>query len=275
MADEHNALGPSGAELFPIFLKLEGRSVLLVGGGTIARGKLAELLRAGARVTVVAPEVHAEIAANAATVLTRRFLPADVDGKWFVVAAAPSEVNREVASAAAERRVFVNAVDDAERASAYTAGVFRRGGVTIAVSTEGRAPALAGLLREGLEAVVPKDIELWVATARELRQAQRAAGVPMTERRPRLLAALNRLYEAKGNEAAAATWADSSLWSAPGREIPSCSRSGRRAVSPRPTWFSTMPSSLRRCSSSRRAPTASRSASAPGARPSRRRRFID
>lgn len=193
------------AELFPVFLKLEGRPVLLVGGGAVARGKLAELLRAGAHVTVVAPEVRAEIAASDATVVTRRFLPADVDGKWFVVAAADPEVNREVANAAAERRVFVNAVDDADRASAYTAGVFRRGGVTIAVSTEGRAPALAGLLREGLEAVVPDDIESWVATAGELRQAQRAAGVPMTERRPRLLAALNRLYDVKSGEAVTGT----------------------------------------------------------------------
>ena len=72
-----------------------------------------------------------------------------------------------------EKRIIgSNAVDDAERASAYKAGVFRRGGVTIAISTEGRAPALAGLLREGLEAVVPEDRESWVATARELRQSQ-------------------------------------------------------------------------------------------------------
>lgn len=100
--------------------------------------------------------------------------------------------------------MFVNAVDDAERASAYTGGVFRRGGVTIAVSTEGRAPALSGLLREGLEAVVPEDIESWVNTANELRRAQRASGVPMGDRRPLLLRSLNRLYEAKGVEAEAA-----------------------------------------------------------------------
>lgn len=185
------------ASLFPVFLKLEGRAVVLVGGGAVARVKLSELIRAGARVTVVAPEVRPEISSSGVTVVQREFVSSDLDDAWFVVAAAPPEVNRRVAAAAAERRVFVNAVDDADRASAYTGGVFRRGGVMIAVSTEGRAPALAGLLREGLEAVVPEDVEAWIATARQLRQQQRTAGVPMGDRRPLLLGALNRLYDAR------------------------------------------------------------------------------
>jgi len=187
----------SQAPLFPVFLKLDGRAVVLVGGGLVARAKLSDLIAAGARVTVVAPQVDAEISSSGVTVVQREFVPSDLDDAWFVVAAAPPEVNRHVAAAAAERRVFVNAVDDADRASAYTGGVFRRGGVTIAVSTEGRAPALAGLLREGLEAVVPEDIEGWIAAARQLREQQRAAGVPMGDRRPLLLGALNRLYDAR------------------------------------------------------------------------------
>jgi siroheme synthase-like protein len=189
--------GPE-ASLFPVFLKLEGLQVVLVGGGAVAYAKLPELIRAGARVTVVAPELRSEFASAGIRVVQREFVPGDLDGAWFVIAAATPEVNRRVAAAAAERRVFVNAVDDADRASAYTGGVFRRGGVTIAVSTEGRAPALAGLLREGLEVVIPQDIEQWIATARQIRQQQRASGVPMGERRPLLLAALNRLYEARG-----------------------------------------------------------------------------
>jgi uroporphyrin-III C-methyltransferase/precorrin-2 dehydrogenase/sirohydrochlorin ferrochelatase len=148
----------------------------------------------------VAPRVRPEIASSAVTVIQRRFVASDLDGVWFVVAAASPEVNREVAAAAEVRRVFVNAVDDADAGSAYTGGVFRRGGVTIAVSTEGRAPALAGLLREGLEAVVPEEIEAWVVRARQLRQQQRAEGVPMAARRPLLLEALNRLYAMKGLE---------------------------------------------------------------------------
>jgi siroheme synthase-like protein len=73
--------------------------------------------------------------------------------------------------------------------------VLRRAGVTIAVSTDGRAPALAGLLREGLESLVPEDLARWLTTADRERRKWKARRVPMPERRPQLLAALNRLYE--------------------------------------------------------------------------------
>ena len=190
--------GTKGQGLLPVFLKLDGRRVVLVGGGTVASAKLPELVRTGALVTVIAPEVRPEIISRDGLVIARRrFVAGDLDHAWFVIAAATREVNREVAAAAEERRVFVNVVDDADRASAYMGGVLRRGGATIAISTEGGAPALAVLLREGLEAVVPDDIGAWVLAARRLRQEQRALSVPMGDRRPLLLAALNRLYEAR------------------------------------------------------------------------------
>jgi siroheme synthase-like protein len=180
--------------LFPVFLKLSGRRALLVGGGRVAAAKLPGLIASGAAVTVVAPEVRAEVLATGVEVKRRPFAPSDVNGAWLVLAAAPPEVNAAVAAAAEERHVFVNAVDDAARASAYTGGVLRRGGVTIAVSTEGEAPALAGLLREGLDALLPDDIAAWISEARALKERQRAARVPMEARRPALLEALNRLY---------------------------------------------------------------------------------
>jgi siroheme synthase-like protein len=188
--------------LFPIFLRLEGRNVLLVGGGRVAAGKLAALLETGAVVTVVAPEIREEIATAAAHVRQRAFSANDLDGVWFVVAAATPEVNHRVRETAEALHVFVNAVDDPESASAYTGGVLRRGGVTLAVSTEGRAPALAGLLREALDAVLPDEVDEWVATASALRERQRQAGVPMPRRRPLLLEALNRLYAEKDRPAA-------------------------------------------------------------------------
>jgi uroporphyrin-III C-methyltransferase/precorrin-2 dehydrogenase/sirohydrochlorin ferrochelatase len=180
--------------LFPVFLKLEGRRVLVVGGGRVAEAKLAGLLAGGALVTVVAPEVREGIASAPVATLLRPFQPEDVKGAWLVVAAAPARVNREVLAAAEARGVFVNAVDDPAHGSVYTGGVLRRGGVTIAVSTEGRAPALAGLLREALEAVLPEDVGGWVEAGAALREEQRRARVPVAERRPLLLQALNRIY---------------------------------------------------------------------------------
>jgi uroporphyrin-III C-methyltransferase/precorrin-2 dehydrogenase/sirohydrochlorin ferrochelatase len=185
------------ASLFPVFLKLQGRPVLLVGGGSVAAAKLRLLLDAGADVTVVAPEVRREIEASGARIARRGFLPSDLDGVWLAVAAATPDVNRRAREAGDARRVFVNAVDEPDAASAYTGGVLRKGGATIAVSTEGHAPALAGLLREGLEAVIPDQIETWVRAAQALRARQKAEGVPLAERRPALLDALNRLYAAK------------------------------------------------------------------------------
>jgi uroporphyrin-III C-methyltransferase/precorrin-2 dehydrogenase/sirohydrochlorin ferrochelatase len=186
------------AALYPVFLKLAGRRVLVVGGGRVASGRIPALLAAGARVVVVAPEVRDEIAGQPVAIERRPFRPSDVDGAWLVVAAAPPAVNRSVGAAAEDGRVFVNAVDDPRSATAYTAGVLRRSGVTVALSTDGRAPALAGLLRQALEAALPEDTAEWLAVAESLRLEHKAARVPLEWRRPLLLEALNRLYAAPG-----------------------------------------------------------------------------
>ena len=183
---------------FPAFLDLSGRAVLLVGGGSVATQKVGPLLAAGARITVVAPDVDPRIEAAAAlapvAIHRRPFVATDLEGAWFVVAAAIPAVNGAVVAAAEAHRVFVLAVDDVAHATAFGAATVRRGGFTVAVSTEGRAPALAGLLREALDAVVPEEIGEWVETAQALRPAWKRDRVPFASRRPLLLAALNRLY---------------------------------------------------------------------------------
>ena len=188
-------------ELLPIFVNLAGRRVLLVGAGPVGAAKLASLLAAGAEVTVVAPDIHADIERaekeGTITVWRRRFSPADLNGVWLVVAAATPEANREVADAAGARCVFVNAVDDPPNATAYLSGVVRRDGVTLAISTRGDAPGLAGLLREALDEVLPADLGAWMDEARQQRVIWRRDKVPMAERRPLLLQALNRLYEGR------------------------------------------------------------------------------
>lgn len=187
--------------LYPAFLKLRGRRVVVVGAGPVAASKLSGLLAAGAEVTVVAPEWAAEAAAADVTRIERGFRAADLDGAWLAVAAATPTVNRAVARAAEARRVFVNAVDDPPNASLYLGGVVRRAGTTFAVSTDGRAPALAGLLREGLDALLPPaELERWLAEAARLRRRWRAERTPMEARRPALLDALVKLYAREGDD---------------------------------------------------------------------------
>jgi uroporphyrin-III C-methyltransferase/precorrin-2 dehydrogenase/sirohydrochlorin ferrochelatase len=190
-------LGRSAIALFPAFLKLAGRRVVIIGGGPVAASKLAALQAAGAEILVVAPEVCEAIRSAGVPIECRAFMPSDLDGAWFVVAAAPPEVNQQVAGEAEKRQIFVNAVDDPANASVYLGGVVRRGGVTIGISTDGSAPALAGLLREAIDAVLPADLETWSLRARELRRSWRTRQLPMEARRPELLVALNALYDAR------------------------------------------------------------------------------
>jgi uroporphyrin-III C-methyltransferase / precorrin-2 dehydrogenase / sirohydrochlorin ferrochelatase len=187
----------AAATLFPAFLKLAGKRVVVVGAGPVAASKLEALLAAGAIVRVVAPDIVEAIAHAPVEIVRRPFVASDLDDAWYVVAAAPPEVNRAAAAAASARRLFVNAVDDPENASVYLGAVVRRDGFTLAISTDGRAPALAGLLREGLDALLPHDLDTWLRVAQTERKRWLAEGVPMEQRRGQLLVAINKLYEAR------------------------------------------------------------------------------
>jgi uroporphyrin-III C-methyltransferase/precorrin-2 dehydrogenase/sirohydrochlorin ferrochelatase len=171
--------------LYPLFLKLEGREVLVVGAGQVAERKIAELVDAKARVRVVAPEASDTVkglaGARAVRWDARPFEPADVDGAWLIVAATgDTEVQRAVADAAADRRTFVVAVDDKANASAYGCATIRRGPVSIAISTSGESPALARLIREVLEHALPE--AEWIDAARALRDRWRAEGTAFESR---------------------------------------------------------------------------------------------
>ncbi len=180
--------------LFPAFLDLVGRRVLVVGGGSVAAAKVARLLEAGAHVVVVAPAVVDELAALPIEVQRRQFEAGDLEGVWYVVSAAPPAVNAAVAREATARGIFVNAVDDPRHATAFAGSGFRRGPVTVSISTGGEAPALARVLREALERLIGRDVEDWSALSARLRADWRRENVPMEDRRDRLLAALASLH---------------------------------------------------------------------------------
>lgn len=174
-----------GTPVFPVFLRLAGRDVLVVGAGRVATRKIDELLEAGAKVRVVAPEIEPcvrELAATNVVALTERpFDAADVDGAWLVISATNDPaVNAEVAAAAEARRVFSCAVDDPERASFFFGSIVRRPPFVVALSSQGELPGLTRLLREAIEEALPSP--RWIAEARALRREWKRTRTPMGDR---------------------------------------------------------------------------------------------
>ncbi|HKY22491.1 MAG TPA: uroporphyrinogen-III C-methyltransferase [Vicinamibacterales bacterium] len=152
--------------LFPIFVKLDGRPVLLVGAGPVGESKVGGLLAAGAAVTVVAPEATPAIAAFAAEgklVWHRReFQPGDLDGVTLVVAAVPKSIATAIFEEAASRGVLCNSVDDIENCDFHYPAVVNRGDLQIAISTGGHSPALAQRLRIQLEQQFGPEYADWI-----------------------------------------------------------------------------------------------------------------
>jgi uroporphyrin-III C-methyltransferase/precorrin-2 dehydrogenase/sirohydrochlorin ferrochelatase len=150
-AAEDCAVGHDGPVRYPLMLDLAGRPVLVVGAGRVGARRVADLLAAGAVVTVVAPDVSADVDAGAATVVRRPFLAADVDGQWLVLACTDvAETNTEVARAAEANRVWCVRADDAELSAAWLTAVSRVDGLTVSVSAGGD-PARARRLRDAIE----------------------------------------------------------------------------------------------------------------------------
>lgn len=164
--------------LYPVGLVLAGRPVLVVGGGTVAAAKVAELLRAGADVTVVAPEIVPELATDERLRCeVRPYRAGEAADYRFVVAATDSQaVNQAVYDDGEAAGVWVNAADDPARCSAVLPSRVRRGSLLVTVSTEGRSPALAAWLREQLEEQLGPEHEVLLDLLAEERDRIRAEG---------------------------------------------------------------------------------------------------
>jgi siroheme synthase-like protein len=189
---------PNAAGLYPLFLKLEGRAVLVVGAGPVAEGKITGLLAARACVRVVAPaatEAVRRLAREGRIEWHQRsFEEGDVDGSWLVVAATSDpDAQRLVATVGYSRRAFVVAVDDPENASAYSGAVVERHPFLVAISSSGATPALARLVREIIEQLLPG--EEWVLHAKRLRAKWRTDGTPMSDRFGELVRAFKQRTE--------------------------------------------------------------------------------
>src|SRR5262249_16555100 len=185
-------------DYFPVFLDLRGRRCLVVGGGRTAERKVQGLLECGARVIVVSPVLVSALAHLAATGIiehrARVFRKVDVRRSVLVLAATGvCAVDDTVAETARRHGALVNAVDRPARCDFIYGSVLRRGELQIAVSTGGRAPALAREIRRRLEPVIGAEYGALVDDVGHARRAARAAAPPNTAR----LAAVGRAVEAQ------------------------------------------------------------------------------
>lgn len=175
-------------KLYPLFADLSGRQVLVVGGGVIGERKVAALLDAGARVTVGAPELTSALRGwvEQGQVWWRPgcFEEAWLDGVWLVIAATDdAALHGRIAALAQGRHLFANVVDDASLSSFHVPAVIDRAPVTIAISSGGRTPMLARLLRERLETLVDPVIAPLASLLGEMRHRIRARLPDLAARR--------------------------------------------------------------------------------------------
>jgi uroporphyrin-III C-methyltransferase / precorrin-2 dehydrogenase / sirohydrochlorin ferrochelatase len=169
--------------LFPIFVKLQGRPVEVVGGGNIAAGKIPGLLQAQARVRVIAPQINSQVSAwvDAGEIewLAKNFAPEDLQEATLVIAATSIQaVNAAVFQAAETRGIFCNAVDDIANCHFYYGSIVQRGDLQIAISTNGKSPALAQRLRKELEQQYPVEYAAWLDSLGDAREKLRASSDP-------------------------------------------------------------------------------------------------
>jgi precorrin-2 dehydrogenase/sirohydrochlorin ferrochelatase len=157
-AAERPVLAFGEMRYLPIAVDLEGRACVVVGGGEVAARKVETLLQAGARVTVIAPEVTEEIEAWSArepqlAIERRSYRNGDLAGAVIAFAATGSaEVHAAVAEEAKGHGVWLNAADDPERCSFLMPAIVERGPIAIAVGTGGASPALARRVRDEIAA---------------------------------------------------------------------------------------------------------------------------
>jgi len=175
-------------DYLPLFADLKGRPCLLVGGGEVAARKAALLERAGARLTVVAPELCPALAervrSGAVAHRARPFQEGDLADAALVVAATDDpRVNAAVSRAARARGLWVNVVDDPAASTFVMPAIIDRSPIVVAVSSGGRAPVLARLLRARLEAWIPAGYGRLARLAGRFRQAVQARLPTLAARR--------------------------------------------------------------------------------------------
>ncbi len=171
---------------YPVFLDVQDKEVVVVGGGEVARQKLGGLVDAGANITVISPELIPEVQQlvddGRVRHVDREYQPGDIEDYFLAfVATDDGSTNKVVADEARSKRLWINAVDDVPNCDFIMPGVVRRGELVLAISTSGLSPAMARKLREDIEEFLGEDDAELLSLAAEVRRELNGQGAAVKD----------------------------------------------------------------------------------------------
>lgn len=171
---------------YPVFLDIQGKPVVVVGGGHVALQKLTNLVDAGAQVTLISPELTPEVQNyvddGKVMHIKREYEDGDMDGYFLAfVATDDGKINKVVADEARSKGIWVNAVDDVPNCDFIMPGVIRRGELVVAISTSGLSPAMARKVREGLEEFLGEEDAALLDLAADVRKELNEKGIQVKD----------------------------------------------------------------------------------------------
>lgn len=184
---------------FPFFIDISGKRCLIAGGGRIALHKIKKLLPFSPEIHVVSPEICGEISdIPGLHIEPRGFLPSDLDGAFFVIAATDRpEINSEISRLCRERNILCNAVDSPAECSFYFPALAQRGDVTVGVSTSGKSPLIAAEIRREAEKLLTPELVEICALMGEIRPAVRER-FPLEKQRAEVMSAALKYCLSRG-----------------------------------------------------------------------------
>ncbi len=167
---------------YPIFLNIQGKPCVVIGGGAVALRKTNSLLECRAKVTVISPTIHPEISQLSGEriirLVKRDYRTGDLKNAMIAIVCTNSKkINRKVADEARKAGILVNVSDDMEQSDFIVPSFFRRGDLTVAVSTSGLSPALAKKIRATLEKSFGEEYASLLSLVGEVRAEIKKEGV--------------------------------------------------------------------------------------------------
>lgn len=172
---------------FPLFLNLDGKKILIVGGGKVACHKAQVMLPFSDSITLIAEKFLHRLQDKKLTYIEKQFEYSDILGFDIVIGGTDSkEVNGEIFKACREKGILVNIVDDAEKSDFIFPAIHKCGDLTAAFSTSGKCPFFASKVRDDFAAALPKNTDAVINELSDYRNSLKTENLSISEKRERL-----------------------------------------------------------------------------------------